>query len=121
MLAAIGTTRDEIEEQMQSLGRIREVEVDGAAAGSVWTEMRDRTLHVHALLLDEEFRGRGVGGAVLRLLEEEVAGEADAVELGVQDANAAARRLYEKAGFDEVERRPEVGFRVLRKRLMETD
>ena len=113
----MGLSRDELEERMRTVGSVRTIEVDGDEAGSVWTELRDRTLHLHALLLLGGFRGRGVGTEVLRMLEDEATGSADEIELGVQDANLAARRLYEKAGFHESGRRPEIGFRVLRKSL----
>ena len=120
VLAVIGMTRATLEEHMRSTGRVRTIEVDGEGAGSIWTELRGRTLHLHALLLEEAYRGRGIGARVLSLLEDEVAGEADDVELGVEDANVAARRLYEKAGFREVGARPEIGFRILKKALNET-
>ena len=117
VLVAMGLTKATLEEHMRSTGRVRAVGVDGEVAGSIWTELRGRTLHLHALLLDEAYRGRGIGARVLSLLEDEVAGEADDVELGVQEANVAARRLYEKTGFREVGTRPEIGFRILRKAL----
>lgn len=117
VLAAMGMTRAKLEERMRDTGHVRTIEVDGEEVGSVWTELRGRTLHLHALLLDEASRGRGIGARVLGVLEEEVAGLADELELGVQDVNVAARRLYEKAGFREVAARPEIGFRILRKEL----
>ena len=120
VLAAMGMSPDEFERRMAETGVVRTVEVDGGKAGFVWTELRGRTLHVHALLLDEAFRGPGIGSTVLRLLESEAAAEADELELGVQDANVAARRLYEKAGVREVRGRPEIGFRVLRKEFNST-
>jgi len=120
VLAVMGMSPDEFERRMAETGVVRTVEVDGGKVGFVWTELRGRTLHVHALLLDEAFRGRGIGSTVLRLLESEAAAEADELELGVQDANVAARRLYEKAGFREVRGRPEIGFRVLRKEFNST-
>ena len=61
----------------------------------------------------------GVSRDDLELLEAEAVGNADELELGVQDANVAARRLYEKAGSREVEARTEIGFRILRKALTE--
>ena len=118
-LAGMGMSREELGRRMSETGEVRTIEVDGEEAGSVWTELRGRTLHLHALLLDEAYRGRGIGARILKLLEEEVAGRADEVELGVEDANLVARRLYEKAGFREARVLPEIGFRVLRKALDE--
>jgi len=69
VLAAMGMSPDEFERRMAETGVVRTVEVDGGKAGFVWTELRGRTLHVHALLLDEAFRGPGIGSTVLRLLD----------------------------------------------------
>lgn len=116
-----GISRQELEAAMRSAGEIRTVLADGAEAGSVWIELRGPTLHVHALLLDEAFRGRGLGRAVLELLDDEFADRADAIELAVQHGNAPAERLYEAAGFTDVESEHErVGFRVLRRPVSRT-
>lgn len=118
VLAGMGMTRAELEEAMRATGEIRAVVVDGDDAGSIWLELRDRTLHLHALLLDPAFRGRGVGTRVLGMIEDEYRGRADELELGVERGNAVAERLYESTGFTEVESpHAELGFRVLRRRL----
>jgi ribosomal protein S18 acetylase RimI-like enzyme len=115
VLDAMGLTREELRSRMRTTGEIRTVQVDGVSAGSVWTELRGRILHIHALVLDDTHRGRGLGARVLRLIEKEAADLADEIELGVQDTNVAAWRLYRKAGFHEVEALPVLGFHVLRK------
>jgi ribosomal protein S18 acetylase RimI-like enzyme len=117
VLEGMGTSRTELEQTIRDTGEIRVVLVDGEDAGSLWIELRERTLHVHALLLDPAFRRRGIGSRVLSLLEDEYLGRADELELGVQEGNEPAERLYEKAGFVEVGARPELGFRVLRRAL----
>jgi ribosomal protein S18 acetylase RimI-like enzyme len=108
-------TADDVARLPHEVGELREVEEDGATAGYVWLELRERTLHVHALLLEPEFRGRGIGGRVLYELEEEFRDRADDVELGVEPGNAPALRLYERAGFVRVGER--LGFLIMRKRL----
>jgi ribosomal protein S18 acetylase RimI-like enzyme len=117
VLGAMGIARGALEEQMRAVGEIRDVVVRGEEAGSVWLELRGRTLHLHALLLDEAHRGRGLGAQVLALLEDEFRGRADELELGVQEGNRAAERLYERSGFTEVGRSPVPGFRILRRPL----
>jgi ribosomal protein S18 acetylase RimI-like enzyme len=118
VLAAMGVDRAGLEQAMRETGEIRSVLVDGEEAGSIWLELRGRVLHLHALVLDPAVRGRGVGGRVLALLEQEFRGRADELELGVQRGNEPARRLYEKAGFTEVESpHDELGFAVLRRGL----
>jgi len=118
VLEATGMTRAELEEAMRTTGEIRAVAVDGEDAGSVWLELRGRTLHLHALLLDSAFRGRGVGRTVLEQLGDEFRDRADELELGVEQGNTAAERLYEETGFVEVESpHAGLGFRVLRRSL----
>ncbi|HXY80568.1 MAG TPA: GNAT family N-acetyltransferase [Gaiellaceae bacterium] len=118
VLEAMGVGRAELEQTMRETGEIRTVLVNGEDVGSVWLELRGRTLHLHALVLEPSARGSGVGGRVLARLEQEFRGRADELELGVQRENEAARRLYEKTGFTEVEsKHAELGFQVLRRRL----
>ncbi|MGZ4339130.1 MAG: GNAT family N-acetyltransferase [Gaiellaceae bacterium] len=113
--AELGLTADEVARLPHEVGELREVEEDGATAGYVWLELRERTLHVHALLLEPQFRGRGIGGHILAGLEDEFRGRVDEIELGVEPGNAPALRLYERAGFERVGER--LGFLIMRKRL----
>jgi len=113
--AELGLTADEMARLPYEVGELREVEEDGDVAGYAWIELRGRTLHVHALLLEPEFRGRGIGGRVLRELEDEFSNRVDEVELGVEPGNVPAQRLYERSGFVPVGER--LGFLILRKRL----
>ena len=109
----LGLSPEEAAALPRSVGELRQVEEDGAVAGYAWLELRDRTLHVHALLLEPEFRGRGLGGVVLAELEREFEDRVDEVELGVLPGNARALALYEKAGFERVGER--LGFLIMRK------
>ena len=118
VLEALGVDRAELERTMRETGEIRTVLVDEEDVGSVWLELRGRILHLHALVLEPAARGSGVGGRVLAQLEQEFSERADELELGVQRENEAARRLYEKTGFVEVDSpHAELGFEILRRRL----
>jgi ribosomal protein S18 acetylase RimI-like enzyme len=61
------------------------------------------TVVIEFLATLPEFRGRGVGKALLKVAEENRGRKG--VSLVVSDNNAAARALYAAKGFDEVERR----------------
>jgi ribosomal protein S18 acetylase RimI-like enzyme len=113
--AELGLTAEEVARLPYEIGELREIEEGGAVAGYTWIEMRDRTLHVHALLLEPAFRGRGIGGRVLSELEDEFRGQIDEIELGVEPGNARALRLYERAGFERSGER--LGFLIMRKLL----
>ncbi|MEW6402388.1 MAG: GNAT family N-acetyltransferase [Chloroflexota bacterium] len=39
-------------------------------AGFYWIEEREKTLHLHALILKREFQGQGIGTRVLQMLAE---------------------------------------------------
>ena len=115
LYAELGLTPEEAARLPREVGELRQVEEDSDVFGYVWVEARERTLHVHALLLEEEFRGRGLGGFVLAALEDEFREAVDAVELGVEPANRRALALYERTGFERVGER--LGFLIMRKRL----
>jgi ribosomal protein S18 acetylase RimI-like enzyme len=113
--AELGLTPAEAARLPREVGELRQLGEGDEVAGYLWLELRDRRLHVHALLLEERFRGLGHGTRVLAGLEEEFRGRIDAVELGVLPGNAPALALYEKAGFERVGER--LGFLILRKRV----
>ena len=115
VLAELGLAPGEFETVAHVVGEVRQLELDGSVAGYVWLEVRDREQHVHALVLEEAFRGRGLGGRALELLLAEHAGNVDVAELGVEPGNAAARSLYEREGFEYTGER--LGFLIMRKQL----
>ena len=114
-LSELGLSAGEYERLGHEVGEVRQLEVDGSVAGYVWLEVRDRDLHIHALVLEESFRGRGLGGRAIELLLAEHAGIVDTVELGVEPENRPARALYERAGFEYTGER--LGFLIMRKAL----
>lgn len=111
----LGISWGEFARLFRERGEVRCIELEGQNAGFFWIELRERTLHIHALILRPEARGRGLAGRLLRDLAEEYRDEADEFELGVHESNHRARLLYEKAGFREVRRMPGIGFLVLQR------
>lgn len=82
------------------------VNEEGAQTGYLWLGMRDEGGSRVAVLYDFEiyapYRRRGYGRAALRLMEDEARQDgAERVLLHVFGHNAAARALYQKAGFTE--------------------
>jgi ribosomal protein S18 acetylase RimI-like enzyme len=114
-LAHLGLSWDELALAFERVGQVRCVRCDGRTAGFVWTERRGRTLHLHAIVLWPEYRGRGIGAEVLRTLEREANGRAETFELGVQVENTRVLAFYERHGFRRADVPTAPGFRILRK------
>ena len=111
----LGLTTELAAKLPRTVGELRQIEEDGHVAGYVWLEHRERTLHIHALLLEEAFPGRGLGARVLAELENEFCSRIDDVELGVLPENRRAVALYERSGFQPIDER--LGFLIMRKQL----
>jgi len=71
---------------------------DGAFAGCVALKPDGDGLVLEHFYIDDGFQGRGLGGAVLRLLLAEADAAGKAVRLGVLKGSPAAR-LYQRHGF----------------------
>lgn len=81
-------------------------EVAGSLAGFSVTWFAADEAELGDLAVAPAFRRRGVGGVLLdRVLAECVARGTRALYLEVRESNAAARVLYERAGFETVGRR----------------
>jgi len=113
----MGLTWPQFEALYESRGDVRTLKCSGARVGYCWIEQRGRELHLHALFVLPEHRGRGVGSAALRGLEEEFLGSVDVIEVGVEQDNSRAKSLYERCGFQVTRVLPELGFEIMRKRL----
>ena len=116
---AFGGTYDESKGRPDDEWRVRlrmlDAEVDfpmcarhaGTPAGMGWvrrfafgsTSDEGGPAHLYQMWTAPEFRGRGVGRALLDCAIAWAAQHADALELGVTWTDSPARRLYESAGF----------------------
>ena len=88
-------------------------EVDGKIVGAVWTRIMDDYGHIDnrtpslAISLYKEYRGQGIGTELLRQMLEKLRQEGyERISLSVQKENYA-RRMYRRAGFEDVEDRGE--------------
>lgn len=97
--------------QREELGRLFLVRFDERPIGHVALcfgfsiEFGGRDAFIDELYIEPEFRGRGIGGRVMRLVEQEAAAlHVRALHLEVAHDNEKARRLYRAAGFAERDR-----------------
>lgn len=83
------------------------VVVDGQDVGVLVLEERDGDLFLGLIEIAPTHQRRGLGTAIIRDLQEQARGQRRAVTLQVLKANRAARRLYQRLGFRNVEERRE--------------
>jgi ribosomal protein S18 acetylase RimI-like enzyme len=74
------------------------IELDGEPAGRLYVDRTADRIHLLDIALLPEHRGRGVGTALLRQLQEEAAAAGIPVVLHVETSNPAAS-LYNDLGF----------------------
>jgi len=74
------------------------VEVDGAPAGRLYVDRTGDSIHIIDIALLPEYRGRGVGSALMGQLAEEADAAGRSISLMVE-SSTPARRLYQRLGF----------------------
>lgn len=87
-------------------GVILAAEEGGDLLGYIWARFVLDEGDIGNIAVAPGFRRRGAGAALLKaLLEEAERRQAAVVQLEVRESNLAARRLYEKNGFETVGKR----------------
>lgn len=74
---------------------------DGEPAGRLYVHRREREIRLMDIALLPEFRGDGIGGALLDDLFAEAAASGRTLTIHVESYNPA-RRLYERRGFRQI-------------------
>ena len=76
--------------------------IEGKIAGMVSTAIEGKKFYIHGLCVLPEYRGRGVGGALLdyKIAESLMHYPDFAIELEVETKNDRALSIYERAGFE---------------------
>ncbi|MDL4770927.1 GNAT family N-acetyltransferase [Actinomadura xylanilytica] len=72
--------------------------------GAIRAQFSERTCLVGRLVVVPDMQGRGIGGRLLRALEDEVAGRADACVLFTGHLSEGNLRLYRRLGYAETHR-----------------
>lgn len=76
------------------------VTMDGAPIGRLVIDRSGAVLTVVDIALLPAWRGRGIGTCLMRQVMDEAKAARVAVHLSVRAGNGAARRLYERLGFE---------------------
>ncbi|MGB0101951.1 MAG: GNAT family N-acetyltransferase [Nocardioides sp.] len=74
------------------------IEADGVPAGRLYVDRRPTDIRIVDIALAPAFRGRGIGGELIRSLIREAVESGRSVSIHVEIHNPAAR-LYERLGF----------------------
>jgi ribosomal protein S18 acetylase RimI-like enzyme len=112
-------TWQQCDHMFRTVGQVYGICENDQVAGFYWIEERGKVLHLHGLVLKEQFQGKGIGTQVLKMLETKYRGSMDAIELGVHKSNEKASALYERLGYETVKRLEDFGFYIMQKRLSE--
>jgi len=79
---------------------------DGQPVGASYVSRTEEEIRLVDVALQPAHRGAGRGTAVVRALQEEARASGRPLRLTVDVGNAGARRLYQRLGFEEVDRSP---------------
>ena len=110
---------EEFAQLFQTVGEVLALLEEAEVAGFCWLERREKVLHLHAIVIKEACRGRGIGTRTLHLLEERYRDTVESIELGVHGSNTGARQLYRRLGYERVRLLEELNFENLQKQLVE--
>jgi ribosomal protein S18 acetylase RimI-like enzyme len=78
------------------------VSLDGVPIGRLYVDRREDEIRIIDIALLPQYRGRGIGTALLTPILDEADREAKRVSIHVEHENPA-RRLYDRLGFVELE------------------
>lgn len=72
----------------------------GNKIGVLWVQVKDQKAFIFDFVIDEKFRGKGLGKQALAAMDEKLKSmNAESVALHVFGDNIVAQELYKKAGF----------------------
>ena len=118
LMVRMDMTVEQFAERFRTVGQVYSIIVDDEdEAGFYWIEARGHELHLHGIIITEQFQGQGIGTATLNMLEEEHKDTKDYIELGVHQGNTGAIKLYQQLGYRIFKSIDELGFHIMRKSL----
>lgn len=113
----LNISTNQFKELFKTVGKVYVVYAQKEIAGFFWIEKREDVLHIHALIIKNEFQGKGLGRGILNLIQNEYNLGAKVLELGVHLSNNRAINLYENFGFVRIKQLDDIGFIIMQKHL----
>ncbi len=114
-LLLLGIDQAEFEYLFRSRGEVHAMMRNNEVVGFRWIEFKDDTLHLHALIVNPEFRKQGLAHVALDDVNHLAKGRASKIELGVHRSNHRAKAIYDKAGFSVTRELEEFDFFIMHK------
>jgi len=95
------------EELTRLVSHLWALTIDEHVAGYISFWMFAREIHIMNIAVNSKRRGKGLGRHLLtKMIEEGISKGVNTVWLEVRPSNLMARIMYERAGFEEIGRRP---------------
>jgi ribosomal protein S18 acetylase RimI-like enzyme len=116
-LELMGMAPEAFRRLFETVGEVIGIFNGDELAGFYWIEERGAVVHLHALILKDDCRGRGVGTEVLQDLVARYRDTHEAIELGVHASNTRARALYERLGYETVRYLDDLEFYIMQRPL----
>jgi ribosomal protein S18 acetylase RimI-like enzyme len=73
--------------------------VDEKIAGYILIKKRGHSIHIWDLVVDSDFRGKGIGEGLMKFAEKSIENKCQYISLAVMEDNAPAMHLYEKLEY----------------------
>lgn len=116
-LELMGMAPEAFRRLFETVGEVIGIVQADELVGFTWTEERGTVVHLHALILKADCRGRGIGTAVLQDLAARYRDTHEVIELGVHASNTRARALYERLGYETVRYLDDLEFYIMQRPL----
>ena len=115
LMERMGMTIEEFRYLLKTVGQVYSINHEQEVAGFCWVEERGDEIHLHGIVLKENYQVQGIGTRTLNAVAEKYQGEKAFIELGVHQGNTGAIKLYEKLEYQIAEIKEDLGFYIMRK------
>lgn len=103
-LPALTQSLDELRVELQQGLALKATSAQGRLVGAVRARSDGGTLHIGRLTVAPDQQGKGIGGALLQRMEQQVPGGTTTYALFTGHLSRANLRLYQRQGYREVSR-----------------
>jgi ribosomal protein S18 acetylase RimI-like enzyme len=117
LMERMGLSVGEFRHLLNTVGQVYSINNDQGVAGFYWIEQRGEEIHLHGIVIKENYQGQGIGSRTLKSLAEKYQGKKAFIELGVHRDNKGAIKLYEQLGYQIATVKEDLGFYIMRKNL----